>query len=573
MNQASRHITVLTCLLGVTACHPSRPRQTPPPAQVLKKSTGIDLAEAPVPPPPPPPSPRMQLADAGSPSCAAGVAGGGVAGAGMAVAGSATAPGLPQGRPAFHTEAYASFEDNPFQDVAQQPLATFGADVDTASYSNLRRFVTRGSLPPRGAVRLEELVNAFPYRYTPPTGEAPIAVHTALADCPWAPGHQILRIGIQGRTYTRERLPARNLVFLVDVSGSMATDTKLPLVKRGLSHLVGQLRPEDHVSLVVYAGSSGLVLPPTSGAHKGRILAALDQLEAGGATQGAAGIQLAYATARRHFQKGAINRVILCTDGDFNVGVTSQSELVDLITREKASGVFLTVLGFGMGNYKDSTLELLADKGDGHYAYLDTEREARRVFADGGATLVTIAKDVKLQVEFNPAKVKGYRLLGYENRVLAAQDFHNDRKDAGDMGAGHSVTALFELVPADRPLPAPAVDPLRYQTVLPGPLATSDELATVKFRYKAPDAGDSRLLSHGVRPEVAATPDPDFHFALSLATLGLLLRESPHKGQATWSLAESLALAGLAEDPGGERRAHILLLAQARRLWEARRGE
>ncbi len=404
-----------------------------------------------------------------------------------------------EAREMFNTEAYDAIEDNPFRETKGNELSTFSIDVDTASYANVRRFLQGDQLPPAGAVRIEELVNYFRYTYPQPTNGQPFSVNVEVSKAPWAPQHELVRIALKGQEIPKgDRGPA-NLVFLIDVSGSMQPENKLPLLKRSLKALVQNLAPEDRVAIVVYAGSSGLVLPSTPGKDKTRILEALDNLEAGGSTNGAQGITLAYKTARENFLKGGNNRVILCTDGDFNVGVTNQSDLTDLIERERASGVFLSVLGFGEGNLKDSTMEKLADKGNGNYAYIDSFAEGRKVLVEQmNSTLFTIAKDVKVQVEFNPAQVAGYRLIGYENRILAKEDFNDDRKDAGEIGAGHTITALYEVVPAGQPLPnRPSVDPLKYSE--PSPTAeidrkTSGDLLTVKLRYKAPDGDTSKLI-------------------------------------------------------------------------------
>ncbi len=472
--------------------------------------------------------------------------------------------------PRFNTEQYAEIVENPFLDSARNPLSTFSIDVDTASYSNVRRFLTDGSLPPRGAVRIEELINYFHYEYPQPVDGAPFSVTTEVAACPWQPEHQLMRVGLQGKTLPQDAIPPRNLVFLVDVSGSMNDPRKLPLLKSAFRMLVDQLRPEDHVAIAVYAGASGLALPPTSGADKQQILGALDSLEAGGSTNGAEGIELAYRTARTQFRNGGVNRVILATDGDFNVGTTSQDALVQLIERERQSGVFLTVLGFGTGNTKDSTMEMLADKGNGNYAYIDTIGEARKVLVEqAGATLVTIAKDVKIQVEFNPNYVRSYRLIGYENRILRAEDFNDDRKDAGEIGAGHSVTALYELVPNGVASPAGDVDPLKYQAgAAPTNAAGTDELLTIKLRYKAPDADDSRLLSTVVRKSDVRLDggSADLRFASSVAAFGMILRGSEHKGTATYALARQLAERGLGGDPQGHRREFLTLVDAAARL-------
>ncbi len=365
----------------------------------------------------------------------------------------------------FNTEAYRHIVENPFLDVTRAPLSTFSIDVDTAAYSNTRRFLNEGRLPPKDAVRIEELINYFAYDYPQPVGDAPFSVTTEVAQCPWNSAHRLVHVGLQGKRLSRAQLPPANLVFLLDVSGSMQEPNKLPLVKSALSLLAEQLTERDRVALVVYAGSSGLVLPATTGDRKGEILAAIERLEAGGSTNGGAGIQLAYKVAADNFIRDGINRVILATDGDFNVGVTNEGDLVRLIEAKRQSGVFLSVLGFGTGNVKDATMEQLADKGNGNYAYIDTAAEARKVLGQQlGGTLATIAKDVKLQLEFNPARAAAYRLIGYENRLLRDEDFNDDTKDAGEIGAGHTVTALYEVVPAGQEWSNPGVDPLKYQT-------------------------------------------------------------------------------------------------------------
>ncbi len=458
--------------------------------------------------------------------------------------------------PAATTETYEHVADNAFHDVAQEPLSTFSIDVDTASYSNVRRFLTQGQLPPKDAVRVEELINYFPYGYAPPAGDEPFATHVAVADCPWRPEHRLVRIGLKGKEVPPEKRPPCNLVFLIDVSGSMSPPDRLPLVKAGLRLLVDQMTERDRIAIVVYAGNSGLVLPPTSCDDKPTIRAALDRLEAGGSTNGGQGIQLAYKVAQQSFLQSGANRVILCTDGDFNVGVTDRGELTRLIEQKAKNGVFLTVLGFGYGNLKDATLEKLADRGNGNYAYVDTLREARKVLVEQMAgTLLTIAKDVKIQVEFNPARAKSYRLVGYENRVLAAQDFHDDTKDAGEIGAGHTVTALYEVVPA-------------------GEQASAGELLTVNLRYKAPDGDTSKLLrvpatDEGRKMDQA---DDDFRFAAAVAAFGMLLRDSPHKGSATFAMVRELAAAGRGQDPHGHRAEFLQLVDTAARLGAGQRA-
>jgi Ca-activated chloride channel family protein len=479
----------------------------------------------------------------------------------------------------FNTETYDYVADNDFLAAAQNQLSTFSVDVDTASYSNVRRFLLGGRRPPRDAVRIEELVNYFSYDYAAPRAAdpAPFAASLEVAAAPWAPTHRLVRIGLKGRELSTADRPAANLVFLVDVSGSMNEPNKLPLVQESLRMLVEKLKPEDHVAIVVYAGASGLALPSTPMSHRQEILDAIDRLHAGGTTNGAMGIQLAYDVAKANFIAGGVNRVILSTDGDFNMGVTDRGDLVRLIQEKAKSGVFLTALGFGMGNYKDATLEQLADKGNGAYAYIDSEREARKVLAEQvNGTLAVIAKDVKVQVEFNPAKVQAYRLIGYENRLLKKEDFNNDKIDAGDIGAGHTVTALYEVVPAGVEWkPDASVDPLKYEKPVGSPLAgdesrpralpTSNELLTVKLRYKAPDGDTSRLLEFPLIDKNAAFADAsgDFKFAAAVAGFGMVLRDSPHKGAATLAEVLHWAEQGTGSDAGGYRGEFISLVKQA----------
>jgi len=481
--------------------------------------------------------------------------------------------GLLRAEPEFNTEAYAPLGENPFVSVKEQPLSTFSSDVDTASYSNARRFLSEGTLPPKDSIRVEEWLNYFSYAYAPPTGDAPVAIHTEVSECPWQPAHRLVRIGIKARPIEQAAVPARNLVFLVDVSGSMMFPNKLPLLKNGLAMLTRTLRPQDQVALVAYAGSSGLVLPVTPGSKQNEILTALAALEAGGSTNGGEGIQLAYRVAQEHFIKGGINRVVLATDGDFNVGTTSEGELVRLIEEKRKTGVFLTVLGFGDGNLKDSTMELLADKGNGNYAYIDSAAEARKVLVrEAGSTLFTVAKDVKLQVEFNPTRVQSHRLVGYEDRLLAARDFNDDKKDAGDMGAGHSVTALYEVVPVGAPVPAgqaPGVSPLKYQadTAL-APAASRAELLTVSVRYKAPEGNVSRKLSEIVvdQPEPFASASADHRFAAAVAEFAQILRGSPAVAGQSLESAKKMAAAALTADASGDRRELVALIEKARGL-------
>ncbi len=473
------------------------------------------------------------------------------------------------GRPAesFNTEAYNVVNENRFLGAASNPLSTFSIDVDAASYSNVRRFLSQGTLPPKDAVRLEELVNYFPYRYADRSGEHPFAVSTEVATCPWAADHRLVRIGLQARRVPTRDLPPSNLVFLIDVSGSMESPDKLPLVQQAFRTLVHELRPEDHVAIVVYAGAAGLVLPPTSGSDKATILGAIDQLQAGGSTAGGAGIRLAYDVAREHFDREGNNRVILATDGDFNIGVSSDAEMVRLIEQRREEGTFLTVLGFGTGNLKDSKMEQMADKGNGHYAYIDSFREAQKVFVqEFGGTLFTVAKDVKIQVEFNPARVQSYRLLGYENRLLAKEDFKDDKKDAGEMGSGHSVTALYEVVPVGTRPVALDEDSLTYQQVSLRPGARhSGELLTVRLRYKDPKGSTSKLVEQPVNDRTGAASE-DMRFASAVVEFAMLLRESEHRGQASYEQVLSLARGARGEDEQGYRGEFIGMVETARTL-------
>ncbi len=477
-----------------------------------------------------------------------------------------------------NTEAYDAIQDNPFLTVQENPLSTFSIDVDTASYANVRRFLMGGNLPPKGAVRIEEMVNYFTYDYPQPQGADPFSSTLEVATCPWEPKHRLVRIGLKGRELRKDQRPPSNLVFLIDVSGSMQPQNKLPLVKDALLQMIAELGPKDTVGITVYAGSSGIVLEPTS--DRDAIRAALARLESGGSTNGASGIQLAYDLAQRSFIKEGNNRVVLATDGDFNVGVTSRSELVELIEKRAKAGVFLTVLGFGFGNLKDSTLEQLADKGNGNYAYIDTIREGRKVLVEQMAgTLFTIAKDVKIQVEFNPAQVSAYRLIGYENRLMKKEDFNDDKKDAGEIGAGHTVTALYQVVPTGVAIQTPGVDPLKYQssteaprlqtgTPAAAPVGGSKEMLTLKLRAKQPD-GDTSTLREFPLTDAGLTwerSSRDFRFAAAVASFGMLLRDSPHKGSTSWATAHELAIEGKGEDAGGYRQEFIGLLEKARSL-------
>lgn len=463
-------------------------------------------------------------------------------------------------------ERYAEINENPFLETKYAPLSTFSIDVDTASYTNVRRYLKDGNLPPKDAVRIEELVNYFEYDYPQPVGDVPFSVTNEVAVCPWNTKHKLVSIGLQGRKVSLDNTPPSNLVFLLDVSGSMNSPDKLPLLKQGLRILTNQLKPQDRVAIVVYAGSSGLVLPSTN--DKNDILQALDNLEAGGSTNGGQGIQLAYKIAQENFITNGNNRVILATDGDFNVGLTGDSELVRLIEEKRNSNIFLSVLGFGTGNLNDSMMEKLADKGNGNYAYIDTSEEARKALGQQVAgTLYTIAKDVKIQVEFNPAKVAGYRLLGYENRLMENQDFNNDKKDAGEIGAGHSVTALYEIVPAGQKIENDGIE-LKYSQVQPSQTNFSDELLTVKLRYKEPKEDTSKLLTIGLLDKNTSIENAsdNLKFASSVVQFGLLMRDSRFKGSASFSNLKNLASSALGNDLKNFRSEFLQLAEKAQRL-------
>ncbi len=468
------------------------------------------------------------------------------------------------------TENYDYVVDNPFLRVRDDPLSTFSVDVDTGSYANVRRFLDHNTLPPKDAVRIEELMNYFTYDDPPPTNDAPVAVHVEGAACPWSAGHRLVRIGLTTRPIGREGRPPSNLVFLIDVSGSMEEPNKLPLLKSALQAMVDHLGENDRVAIVVYAGTSGLVLPSTPCHEKRKIVAALDQLESGGSTNGGEGIQLAYNEAVAHFLKGGTNRVILATDGDFNVGVTDQTQLEQLIEKNRDDGITLTVLGFGQGNLNDAMMESIADKGNGHYAYIDSPREARKVLVEEqGATLVTVAKDVKVQVEFNPAKVGAYRLIGYENRLLRKQDFNDDAKDAGEVGAGHHVTALYEVIPAGQESETPSVDPLEFQKEAWPSGKDREESLVVKLRYKPPVGDESRLIKVSLvdagLTKMSQASD-DLRFAGAVAGFGMLLRNSPHKGDLTYDTVLELASSATGTDEHGYRREFLTLVHKAQLL-------
>ncbi len=465
---------------------------------------------------------------------------------GVAIAGGANTHRAEQAS----SESYATIVENQFRATAEQPTSTFAIDVDTAAYSNVRRFLRAGNRPPANAVRVEELINYFRYDYPEPIGPHPFSITTEVGPSPWNSNNKLLRIGLKGRSLKKGAMPRRNLVFLLDVSGSMSSRNKLPLLAQGLSMLVDNLTSKDRVSIVVYAGAAGTVLAPTRGDDKQTILAALRRLRAGGSTNGGAGIHLAYKLAQDNFDKDGINRVILATDGDFNVGTTNRRSLVELIEAKRKTGVFLTVLGFGTGNIKDDTMEMLANKGNGNYAYIDSITEARKVLVtQAGGTLVTIAKDVKIQLELNAKRVSSYRLIGYENRLLRNQDFDNDRKDAGEIGAGHTVTALYELVPA--------------------PGSPAGQLANVKLRYKLPQGTKSTLLSQPVGDTTAnlGKTSVDYKLAAGVAAFGMLLRDSKHKGNADFNMAAGLVRASLSRDDHGYRRQLLGLIDKAAALF------
>jgi Ca-activated chloride channel family protein len=470
----------------------------------------------------------------------------------------------------FNTSEFDHLTDNPFRRVTDSPLSTFSIDVDTAGYSIARYSLTNGRMPSKSAVRIEELINYFDYDYPPPTDGKPFAVHVETGVAPWNTDHLLARIAIKGKEFPANERPKVNLVFLLDVSGSMDEPNRLPLVISSMKMLVNELKASDKVAICVYAGAAGTVLPPTSGDDKNKILAALDKLHAGGSTAGGAGIQLAYKLAEQNFDPSAVNRVILCTDGDFNVGITNRSDLVDMITGKAKSGVYLTVLGFGMDNYRDGTLKQLASKGNGNYGYIDTIEEARKILVEQlSGTLITIAQDVKIQVEFNPETVGAYRLIGYENRMLRKEDFNDDTVDAGDIGAGHTVTAFYELIPKGAEADAlPKVDPLKYGTPAE-PNGYHDELLTVKLRYKLPKETESSLLSFPVLASSvrkAGEESRDFRFASAVAGFGMLLRDSPHKGSAGYDNIFILAQSAIGQDVSGYRRGFLELIKKAQAI-------
>lgn len=481
-------------------------------------------------------------------------------------------PPVYNGRPAddFNTEQYDLIAENEFLSVVDHPLSTFSIDVDTASYANLRRFLNNGQMPPIDAVRIEEMINYFTYDYPQPQGDEPFSVNIEVGACPWNAKHQLALIGLQGRSLDVNTIPQSNFVFLIDVSGSMNDANKLPLLKQGFKMMVQQLRPEEKVSIVTYAGQAGVLLDSVAGDNKQQIIAAIDRLQSSGSTAGAQGILTAYELAKKNLIPGGNNRVILATDGDFNIGVSSDSELVRIIEEKRNQGIFLTVLGFGMGNYKDGRMEKLADKGNGNYYYIDTEREAKKVMVrELGSTLFTIAKDVKLQIEFNPQQVAAYRLVGYENRKLNKEDFNNDAKDAGELGAGHTVTAFYEIIPAGtEETIGTTVDPLKYQ-IPSNPVAgiPSDEMMTVKLRYKQPHEDVSQLISRAVTAsDITMAQSQNYQWASSVAEFGMLLRQSQFKKDASFANALTRARSAKGADEYGYRQEFIELVEKAQTL-------
>ena len=473
-------------------------------------------------------------------------------------------------QPKYNTEEYDGINENIFHDALKNPLSTFSIDVDAASYSNVRRFLQLGQRPPKDAVRIEEMINYFDYDYAQPKGEDPFSINTEISTAPWNPKHKLVHIGLQGKNIAKDKLPSSNLVFLIDVSGSMSDENKLPLLKSSFKLLVEQLREQDRVAIVVYAGAAGLVLPSTSGSEKKKIIESLEKLEAGGSTAGGAGIQLAYAIAKENFKAGGNNRVILATDGDFNVGESSNGGMEKLIEEKRKDGIFLTTLGFGMGNYKDSKMEILADKGNGNYMYIDSILEAQKALVtEFGGTLFTIAKDVKLQIEFNPAKVKAYRLIGYENRVLKNEDFNNDKKDAGELGSGHAVTALYEVIPVGVESEFYKIDELKYQTPkIEASANKSNEIMTVKFRYKKTDSEVSKLIVHPLMDQnlnLKETSD-NFRWSAAVAGFGMILRESEYVKDFTREEVLSLAIGAKGEDKEGYRIEFINMVKSTKAL-------
>jgi Ca-activated chloride channel family protein len=470
----------------------------------------------------------------------------------------------------FHAEEYNHFSENRFQSARDHPLSTFSLDVNTAAYSNIRRMINQGQMPPKDAVRIEEMINYFNYEYANPTGEHPVAFTTEMAVCPWNEQHRIVRIGVKAKEIPNEDLPQANLVFLIDVSGSMSSANRLPLVKSSLKMLLNNLRDTDRVAIVTYANNVHEVLPSTPASDKQKIIDAIDGLIASGGTAGGDGIQRAYRIAEQNFIRGGNNRIVLATDGDFNIGISNPRELENFIETKRQTGVFLTVLGYGMGNFKDNRLQILSEKGNGNYAYIDNIQEAYKVLVhEFGGTMYTVAKDVKIQVEFNPAHVQAYRLVGYESRMLNAEDFNDDTKDAGELGAGHTVMVLYEIIPAGVENRFGGVDALRYQRVENRQNATnfSNELMTVKLRYKDPESDVSKRLDVPVLANsMNRNPSADFNFAMSVAMFGQLLRDSDFKGNADYQKVIALAREGVGRDEQGYRKEFIRLVEAAEQL-------
>lgn len=470
-----------------------------------------------------------------------------------------------------NTEEYDRIYENSFKNVEQNPLSTFSIDVDNASYSNIRRFLSNNQMPPKDAVRIEEMINYFDYDYPQPKEDHPFSFTNEVADCAWNTGHKLVHIGIQGKSLDYNNIKPSNFVFLVDASGSMSSNDKLPLLKKALKLLLNELNANDKVAIVAYAGSAGLVLPSTKASEKKTIVDALDRIESGGSTAGGQGIQLAYKIAKENLITNGNNRVILATDGDFNVGVSSSSDLVRLIEEKRKEDIYLTICGFGMGNYKDGRMEQISNAGNGNYFYIDNIKEAKKVFStDMRANMFTIAKDVKIQIEFNPSQVKAYRLIGYENRVMNDEDFNDDKKDAGELGAGHTVTALYEVIPADSNENTKGHDPLKYQKTETTSASENNEMLTIKFRYKRPNEDKSILITKTIKDnglELNATSD-NFRFSTAVAGFGLLLRDSKYKGDMTFEMAKQLAKDSKGKDINGYRSDFLDLVETAELLTE-----
>ncbi|WP_111685562.1 vWA domain-containing protein [Winogradskyella tangerina] len=470
-----------------------------------------------------------------------------------------------------NTEEYDRIYENSFQTVMQNPLSTFSIDVDNASYTNLRRFLNHNELPPKDAIRIEEMINYFNYDYPQPEGEHPFSFTNEVSNCPWNTEHKLVHIGIQGKSLDYEDLKPSNLVFLVDASGSMSSSNKLPLLKKSFKLLLNELKDADRVAIVAYAGAAGLVLPSTKASEKATIINALDRIESGGSTAGGEGIELAYKIAKDHLIENGNNRVVLATDGDFNIGTSSTSELVRLIEEKRKEDIFLTICGFGMGNYKDGRMEQISNAGNGNYFYIDNIKEAKKVFStEMRANMFTIAKDVKIQIEFNPNQVKGYRLIGYENRVMKDEDFNNDEKDAGELGAGHTVTALYEIIPANSEEQIASHDKLKYQKTKTTSASKNDEMLTIKFRYKKPKGERSILITHTISDEglELAQASNNFKFSAAVSGFGLLLRDSKFKGNTTYEMIRTLAKQGQGEDVNGYRQEFINMVETASLLRE-----